>query len=67
MLLSLLRLPSRKWSQCLDKCQNRFPRNEQEYRHLESLLVREHTLEETRQQMTNVRNPMRGEQWGEGG
>eukprot|EP00971_Amphidinium_carterae_P013047 257184-Amphidinium_carterae.1 len=38
LMMSVLRLPARKWSLFLDRCGNRFPRNEQEYRQLEELI-----------------------------
>eukprot|EP00971_Amphidinium_carterae_P030245 595107-Amphidinium_carterae.1 len=56
LMMSVLRLPPRKWSQFLDRCNNRIPRTEQEYRQLEELILREHTLEETLHHMAGMRN-----------
>eukprot|EP00971_Amphidinium_carterae_P349761 6491208-Amphidinium_carterae.2 len=58
LMMSMLRLPARKWSQFLDRCGNRFPRTEAEYRQLEDLIVREHTLEDTLYQMSSVRSSL---------
>lgn len=55
MLLSLLRLPPKKWSEYLKDLGHRLPRNEQEYQHLQSAIVRENTLEQNVGDMRGIR------------
>jgi len=45
MLLSLLRLSPKKWSEYLKDMGHRFPRTEEEYRRMQEAIVREKTLE----------------------
>ena len=45
MLLSLLRLPSRKWTELLKEMNHHFPRNEEQYQELQQMILREKTLE----------------------
>ena len=45
MLFSLMRLPFRKWTEYLKEMGRRFPHDLEEYRHMQSSIVREKTLE----------------------
>jgi len=45
MLFSVLRLPTRKWADLLKELQHHFPRNEQEYKELQAMILREKALE----------------------
>ena len=45
MLLSLLRLPSRKWTELLKDMNHHFPRNQEQYKELQRMILREKALE----------------------
>ena len=45
MLLSLLRLPSRKWTELLKDMNHHFPRNQEQYKELQRMILRERALE----------------------
>ena len=44
MLLSLLRLPGKKWAEYLKDMGHRFPRTQDQYQHMQTEIVRERTL-----------------------
>ena len=46
MLLSLLRLLPKKWSELLKECGRRLPRDEPEYQLVKSVLIREKAIED---------------------
>ena len=45
MLMSLLRLPTRKWSSLLKDMNHHFPRTEAQYKELQNMILRERALE----------------------
>eukprot|EP00971_Amphidinium_carterae_P212838 4224233-Amphidinium_carterae.1 len=55
ILLSVLRLPSKRWMDILEKLGHTFPQNEAAYRHLEQLLIRENVLDSTLRELSHVR------------
>ena len=52
MLLSLLRLPARKWTELLKDMSHHFPRTEQQYKELQRMILREKALESQSLEMT---------------
>ena len=45
MLLSLLRLPARKWTELLKDMNHHFPRSEAQYKELQHMILRDKALE----------------------
>ena len=45
MLLSLMRMSPKRWSECLKDLGHRFPKTEIEYKNMQNAIVRERTLE----------------------
>ena len=41
MLLSLLRLPSKRWTELLKDMSHRFPRTQEQYKELQRMILRE--------------------------
>ena len=55
MLLSLLRLPTRKWSELLKDMSHHFPRNLAQYQELQQMLLREKALDVTIYDLTRTK------------
>eukprot|EP00971_Amphidinium_carterae_P351093 6491908-Amphidinium_carterae.1 len=47
IILSILRVPAKKWAEVLEKLNHQFPRSEDEFTQLKQYLLREHKLEDT--------------------
>eukprot|EP00971_Amphidinium_carterae_P020495 403564-Amphidinium_carterae.1 len=55
MLLSVLRLSTRRWMELLERMGHTFPQDEPAYRRMEQLLIRENVLESTLRELSHVR------------
>eukprot|EP00971_Amphidinium_carterae_P074090 1464403-Amphidinium_carterae.1 len=55
ILLSVLRLPTKRWMDILEKLGHAFPQDEISYRHMEQLLLRENVLDSTLRELSHVR------------
>eukprot|EP00971_Amphidinium_carterae_P046832 922749-Amphidinium_carterae.1 len=55
ILLSVLRLPTKRWMEILEKLGHAFPHDEQGYRQMEQMLIREHVLDSTLRELSHVR------------